>query len=363
MTTSPFELAFYADWQTISIAAASISIVIAAMLIMLSRLFSLRNLEQIAKTEFSYAASTVLIVIMVVGLVTFGERLLASGESSVARCLYLSAFQCDCEIPFTFPEQQTLIDWMLLYMQTPASCVQKFMEVLYFLSIPVEAIASVYMEVFMSEHASGFGMKWVAERITNTTQSLSFYMYMYYLLAHTMNFVKYYAGFFFSIGVALRAFPPTRGAGAYLMAISFGLYFVFPLTYILIATMSLPHAQSDILAPEGAIAGGGPTCTPAQDGSFRYLCVLPEVTNMSTYACGGAEDGRVMEMKDVLRSNEESLQDMFSFRIGDFVRHLISAICVFPVVALVILLTFVLNTSNLFGGNIPEIGRGLVKLI
>ena len=55
MTTSPFELAFYADWETISIAAASISIVISAMLIMLSRLFSLRNLEQIAKTEFSYA--------------------------------------------------------------------------------------------------------------------------------------------------------------------------------------------------------------------------------------------------------------------------------------------------------------------
>ena len=42
---------------------------------------------------------------------------------------------------------------------------------------------------------------------------------------------------------------------------------------------------------------------------------------------------------------------------------LVSAICVFPIIALVILLTFVLNTTNLFGGNIPEIGRGLVKLI
>jgi hypothetical protein len=32
-------------------------------------------------------------------------------------------------------------------------------------------------------------------------------------------------------------------------------------------------------------------------------------------------------------------------------------------IALVILMTFVLNATNLFGGNIPEIGRGLVKLI
>jgi len=359
-----FETSFYVDWGTLSIAAASISVVGASILIMLSRLFSLRNLEQIAKTEFAFAASTVLIVLMVVAFIAFGEGLLASGENSVARCLYLSTFQCDCDIPVTFPNQNTLIDWMKLYLQAPASCVQDFMGVLYALSIPVEAVASIYLEIFMSEHASGFAVKWIAERITNTTQSLSFYMYMYYLMVHILNFVEYFGGFFFSIGVVLRAFPPTRGAGAYLMAISFGLYFVFPLSYILIATMSLPHAQSEILRPEGNIRpDGGPECVPAEDGSFRYLCALPSVTNMSTYACGGATVGRAFQMTDVLRSNEDALKDMFHFRIADFARHLVSAICIFPVVALVILLTFVLNTTNLFGGNIPEIGRGLVKLI
>ena len=354
-----FESSFYGDWSTIAIAAAAISVIGASMLIMISRLFGLRNLEQIAKTEFIYAASTVMIVIMVEGLIVYGEPILAGGSNSVARALYLSALQCPPDATVAFPEQQTLIDWMKLYLQTPTECVQDFMNVLYSLSVPVEGMASVYMEIFMAEQASGFGVKWIGERITNTTQSLAFYMYIYYLLIHILNFVKYYAGFFFSIGVALRAFPPTRGTGAYLMAISFGLYFVFPFAYILIATMSLPHASSEIV-----VAGTGTTsCVPNPSGSFDYTCSLPAVTNASSYQCGGANSGTVTDYANVLRENSASLEQMLTIHVTDFIKHLVSAICIFPLIALVILLTFVLNTTNLFGGNIPEIGRGLVKLI
>jgi hypothetical protein len=354
-----FEGSFYGDWTTISIAAAAISVIGASILIMLSRLFGLRNLEQIAKTEFIYAASTVLIVMMVAGFITYGEPILAGGGSSVARSLYLSSLQCPPDATVAFPQQTTLIDWMKLYLQTPTECVQQFMNVLYAIAIPVDALATFYMEIFMSEQASGYGVKWLSERIANTTKSLAFYMYIYYLLMHILNFVKYYAGFFFSIGVALRAFPPTRGVGAYLMAVSFGLYFVFPLAYILLATMALPHAASEIVVPEG----GGSSCVPNPDGSFEYTCSLPAVTDPQTYQCGGANSGRVAEYTDVLRENAASLEEMMTVHVTDFSKHLVSAICIFPLVALVVLITFVLNTTNLFGGNIPEIGRGLVKLI
>lgn len=349
-----FVTSFYGGWETIAIAAAALAVIGSSMLIMLSRLFGLRNLEQIAKNEFVYAASTVFIVIMITALVAEGERLLASGDSSVVRSMYLSAFKCQ-QAGVVF-QQETLIDWMKLYLATPTKCVQQFMMVLYGLSVPVEGMASVYMEIFMSEHASGFGVKWIAERITNTTQSLSFYMYIYYLLVHILNFVKYYAGFFFSIGVALRAFPPTRGAGAYLMAISFGLYFVFPLAYILIATMSLPHAQSDVI-------GTGCDRIPASDPDEVYPCALPQVASPESYQCTGASWSSLADFESRINENKEILEQLLTVRITGFVRHLISAICIFPMVALILLLTFVLNTTNLFGGNIPEIGRGLVKLI
>jgi hypothetical protein len=286
---------FYNDWTTISVAAAALSIVGSAMLIMLSRLFDLRNLEQIAKTEFVYAASTVLIVIVVAqGIIGYGEWYLANGSSSVVRAMYLSSFGCPPSTSVSF-QQATLIDWMSLYMKTSTLCVQRFMEIAYWLSVSIEACTSIYMEIFMSEHASGFMCKPAAERIGNVTQSFTFYIYVYFLLTHILNFIKYYAGFFFSIGVALRAFPPTRGAGAYLMAMAFGLYFVLPLSYILVATTSLPYVQSDMLrAPSCSALGTSPSAT---------MCALPQVASAETYQCEGAAVTNAFNIPGRLRSS------------------------------------------------------------
>ena len=357
-----FTGSFYDDWRTISVGAAALSIIGSVALIMLSRLFSLRTLEQVAKTEFVFAASTVLIVIMTLGIIGLAEPRLGGPDNSLAKSLYIMSLggQCyDTAAPnfspvcsLSFTNQTTLIDWMKLYMETPTNCVQDFMKVLYAFEIPIAAMTSIYMEIFMSEHASGFGVKWIEERIMNAVTSLTFYMYMFYLLIHMFNFVKYYAGFFFSIGVAMRALPPTRGVGAYLMALSFGLYFVFPLSYILIATLGLPHAQSQMLTFDPAAAGG-----PA------YICSLPQIPDVESFGCGTADAGKMLEFRAELLANREELGTLISLQIGDLERNLIHSICIFPMIAFVILLTFVLNTTNLFGGNIPEIGRGLVKLI
>lgn len=353
---SYFTPSFYADWRTISIGVAAIAVLGSAGLIMLSRILSLKNLEQVAKSEFVYAASTVLIVVMTVAMIQLAEPMLGGPSNSLARTLYLSAFGQLSTLPATPTVDgqpvETLIDWMKLYMATPTNCVQQFMDVLYGLEVPVGAVTSVYMEIFMSEHASGFGMKWVEERIMNATQSFAFYMYIFFLIAHSMNFVKYYAGFFFSIGVILRSFPPTRGGGAYVMALSFGLYFVFPLTYILIATLGLPHVQSNLL-----------TFDPTAGGTGAYVCSLPQPVDMRPWQCGTADTGKMMEFSELIKANREQLSSVLSVELIDFEKHLVNSICVFPFVAFVVLLTFVLNTTSLFGGNIPEIGRGLVKLI
>ena len=363
--TSGFTTSFYADWQTISIAAAALSVLISAMMIMISRLFSLRSLEQVAKTEFVYAASTVLIVIMVVGVIQVAEPRLAGGSGSLVESLYLGNFQISCTDPAysgssvcsgtVFAGQQTLIDWMKLYLETPTRCVQRFMQVLYWLEVPIAAGTSIYMEIFMSEHASGFGLKWIEERIMNAVSSMTFYMYAFYMMVHMLNFIKFYAGFFFSIGVALRAFPPSRGTGAYLMAISFGLYFVFPLAYVTIASFSLPHVQSSIVNLDQANTTAS---------GLAYACSLPAIPpDVQSYACGAADAGHFLELRNLLQVNSETLSNMLRFQLPDFERNLVHSICIFPMMAFVVLLTFVLNATNLFGGNIPEIGRGLVKLI
>ncbi len=349
----------YTDWKAISIGVAVLSIVVCVMLIMLSRLFSLRNLEQVAKTEFVYAVSTVVIVIMVLTLIGVVEDQLTA-PGGVANCLYLTSFGQPCtsgtqiqdpDNPGSFLKTDTLIDWMNLYMSAPAHCVPQFMRLLYTLEIPVGAMTSVYMEIFMSEQASGFGLKWVEERIMNAVQSFTFYMYIFYLLGHLFEFIKFYAGFFFSIGVALRAFPPTRGAGAYVMALSFGLYFVFPLSYVVIATLFMPHAASDIVSIQNT------------GGSFQELCVLPTAPDVSMLNCGASDVGNAFILPSIISSAQDTLTQVLTVQIDGLGKHMVYVICIFPLIAFTILLTFVLNTTTLFGGNIPEIGRGIVKLI
>jgi hypothetical protein len=350
---------FYTDWIAISIAISALSVVACTMLIMLSRIFGLRTLEQVAKSEFVYAASTVFIVMTIGAIIGVVEPVLSQPSGSMASCMYAislnptltgSCTEVKFSNPSGAPLPSTLIDWMKKYMEAPAKCVQRTMNVLYTLEIPIGVMTSIYMEIFMSEHASGFGVKWLEERIINTAQSLSFYMYVYYIIVHMFNFVKYYAGFFFSIGVVLRAFPPTRGAGAYVMALAFGLYFIFPLAYITSATVFLPHVKSDVVNPSAT--------------NVQYACILPDASDLTMLECGvGSVSGRATQHVNAVKANYPKLIDMLTIQVDSLSKHIVFAICIFPLIAFTVLLTFVLNATSLFGGNIPEIGRGLVKLI
>jgi hypothetical protein len=360
MTQAPF-FNFVFNWETLSVLAAGLSIIISISLIMFSRLFDLRELEQTAKKEFVFAASTVFIVLFVILMLSFGDEIL----TKVGRQMYIDTITyCHPDAPaevcnnigkirLLAAKEETMIDLMLLYMEGPAKCTQDFLDVLYIISIPVEACASLFMEIFMSEHMSCFGFKFVAERITNTTQMMTFYMFAYFLLVHILNFVKFYAGYFFVLGVVLRAAPPTRGAGAYLMALSVGLYFVLPFSYILISTVSLIHSNTGFIQAEGVDSAGT---------GISWICAKPALGSVEGLSCGTESIEKQFEYRAWLKANDANI---FTFinDLHDILLHIASVICVFPLVAMVIFFTFVLNTTNLFGGNIPEIGRGLVRLI
>lgn len=364
-----FEAALYDDWMALSITVAAIAVIISAMLIVLSRMFALKSLEQAAKAELIFAISTVVIVTMTAFLIMTGESVLVgSGEDvGVLKAMYLASLGCSESSPIVLPEQ-TVIDVVELYMKPPKDCAVSMMDTLYILSIPVEASASVYTEVFMSEVLSGFGMKPVAERIRNTATMLIFYLYVYYILIYVLKFIKYFAGFFFSIGVILRAFPPTRGAGAYLMAAAVGFYFIFPLTYVMFATISMPHAwESTELTSYTGAAGGDAYCSEEmRKGHFDEICSVPELTELREASCGSGDWQWVNQVTVMLRANRDKIISLFDADVGTITslfKRLINSICVVPIVALVVTMTFILNGTNLFGGNIPEIGRGLVKLI
>lgn len=164
----------------------------------------------------------------------------------------------------------------------------------------------------------------------------------------------------------MRAFPPTRGAGAYVMALMIGLYFIFPLSYILMMTISAPHVQAQIIVPQNQVAPGG-SCAqpPGASGNFRYVCAMPRVTDPhdTGLACQSLSTRSAFTIWHRIAALSDALFTLFTFTLNELFNHLANAVCIFPSIAVLVTLTVVLNTTGLFGGNIPEIGRGLIKLI
>ena len=338
-------------WEGIAIVASVLSVIVAAIVFMLSKVFDLRNLEQAAKSELVYAISTVFIVMLLVGIVTGGEKVLISIST---RLYEFSVGLAPGQI--TFPADYRLTDVMILYMDPAASCARTLMRTLYVLSIPIEAGQSVYMEIFMSEHAGGFGFKILAERIKNTTELTQFYMFVYYLLIHISKFIGAYGLFILSMGVILRAFPPTRGAGGYVMALAIGLYFVFPFMYIVSSAISLPVIKPGFV--------DNPSLTSASFASARhveYVCNLPSLTDVGY--CGFSNPSKAFEVTSWIKSCRDEIDTVNNLFSPAIMKQLSVSICFLPMICMVIVFSFVLSTTTLFGGNIPEIGRGLIKLI
>ncbi|MDO8554270.1 MAG: hypothetical protein Q7S22_05660 [Candidatus Micrarchaeota archaeon] len=346
---------YVVGWEGIAISVSMVAIIASAIVYMFSKVFDLKNLEQTAKTELIYAISTVFIVLMLITFVTGGESMLVS----IATNLYATSVGL---LPgqIVFPPGTHLTDIMIMYMDPAAACARTLMRSLYVASIPVEAGTSVYMEIFMSEHASGFGFKILAERIKNATELTQFYMFFYYLLIHISKFIGSYGLFILSLGVILRAFPPTRGAGGYVMALSLGLYFIFPFTYIISSAISLPVIRPSFMG-QPTLADPTAVSNSITHNPVAYVCALPALEEVQY--CGYANPSKVYEVNSWINAYRGDIDSLTNVLSPAILKQLTVSVCFLPMISMVIVFSFVLSTTSLLGGNIPEIGRGLIKLI
>ena len=317
----------FIDWAPSIILATLVPIFAAILVFMLARIFESKHLDQAARTELVFAGSTVFIVIVMLVALTPAEIMLVSVGNSLMK-----------EATGTSVTYTNLIDIAKATIQPQAECMRQKMGELYYVSTFFEMSSTVYIEAFMSEVSSGFIYKAFTERINNTTNILTFYTYIYYLMIHIMNFMKYTAlGLFLPIGIILRTFPPTRGAGAYVMAFSIGLYFVFPLSYLMMNLIPLDYTAN---------AG----------------CNIAEITEETPSSAGFMDPSKPKEAESWVKRHMKETGDLLSI-MDNYVRKLTVSLCLVPIMAMVITLSFVLSGTSLFGGNIPEVGRGLVKLI
>ena len=134
----------------------------------------------------------------------------------------------------------------------------------------------------------------------------------------------------------LRAFPITRGAGGLITAFALGFGFVFPMTYVLTIAM-----MSDINS----------ACT-------RTTVMAPKINADPCFNNRGAIDAIRLE----LGSKKGEIAQFGDSAIGLLSLMYIEAFF-YPLIALIVTFTFIRQTGALFGADLAEIGRGIVKII
>lgn len=322
------------DWQVISLLIVLLSFMLSAVAIMLSRLFQNKTLEQWAKMEMVFAFSTFLLVVFFIVLFEFGQALMVDGMEQVIAANYRQQgiiIDFDAMFPMRDP---TVLGLSELYMDNVYSCLKDVSVKTFKTSAFFFVAESVTKDAFMGDTQTGWPLKTITQTAMNILNYSVFTAFLYLVFLHILKFISAMAfPLFFPVGIILRAFPPTRGAGAYVLAFVAGLYFIYPAAYLLVANMTLDP----------------------------FYCSMPdpiEPPNM----CNVASPGRAEAI--LLRADAEAKEALSKLeKYRNAIAGIFINLCCLPFLAMVITMSFILSSTNLLGANLPEVGRGFVKLI
>ncbi len=344
------------DWMLLSFLVVMLSASISAVMIMVSRLLSLPAVEQWAKAELVFSLSTAFLVLFLIITVQFIEPLLVELTNSMT----ILNFGATGHIPaLPTGDGITLMDYSLAYMNSVFSCIKYMFKFLIKLNFPLEVAASFTVDVFMFDIVSGWVYKGPLQTVHILANYITFTLFIYYLFIHIMRFVQATAlSIFVPLGILLRQFPPTRGAGAFVIAFSLGFYLIFPFSYILVTnvvpqTMACPMLP-DFEGLESMSTQGIANPNKAFDvllwTDAHQSGFMGTISGVSSYLAGFNLDPL------------GAIPDAVEFTSGRAAGFSIN-LCCLPFLAMIITLSFILSTTNLFGANLPEIGRGFIKLI
>ena len=170
------------------------------------------------------------------------------------------------------------------------------------------------------------------------TGHVQYLLLLHYIQIRFLSIIKYVMPLLIQIGLVLRVFPHSRGAGGLLMAIGFGFFIIYPISIAMLMT-SLPSPSH----------------------SFCTGFTPPPLLDMSSVSCVQTP-GDLMQVKMDLAASQSATGGLIT-QLETFLPVFYLQGMFLPLVALIITFTFIRQTGALFGADLAEIGRGLIKLI
>ena len=170
------------------------------------------------------------------------------------------------------------------------------------------------------------------------TGHVQYLLLLHYIQIRFLSLIKYVMPLLIQMGLVLRVFPFSRGAGGLLMAIGFGFFVIYPISIAMLMTL-----------------------LPSPSSSFCTGFSPPPLLDMSSLNCVQTP-GDLMQVKMDIAASQGGVGSLIS-QLETFLPVFYLQGMFLPLVALTITFTFIRQTGAIFGADLAEIGRGLIKLI
>jgi hypothetical protein len=318
-------------WEVLALIAVLISFSFSAISYMIAKLFQSEDIEKLAKAEFMYAVSTVILIAFLIIIVD----ILATKSSELV--LILSR------------NNQNLYN---LISSNPSP----FIATEYYLNASLFCLISRYQEAFCLDIGPATASSILSTSWHNAlVRVMSDFTYLIYLFFFQKNLLSFINDtmlvIVLPIGIVIRGFPFVRSVGNTLIAVAIGLYFVYPISYsLLMAILS----QSNIVTSNCFINYNVITFYAAISNYASLPCLSPILKEV-------VQDASLFYTK--AKSQDYNLISAFVDTSKQLIGEIIMFAVVFPFVAATLTYTFIKSFAVFLNVDAQDMLEGLVKLI
>ncbi len=327
-------------WVPVSLTAVMIMFFTVVLAYMMSYAFNLLDLKRWAKAEFQQALASIILIGLIFGTVTaedavikqsYGVQYIQGLTESVAAGIAAPGLQGGKVSPFdvAFAQLRAMTDCAEKY-YLEAYDVIEGKEVFFTFGLRI-GLLGITLDI-------GYIIKFIAMIMSWMELNQAYYnannlTWLALATYFQMNFLSWVESSAFTVflplGIVLRIFPFTRGAGATLMAIAIGLYLVYPLMMVIMYTMVDP--------PKG--------------------CEVPKMEKEAEQICA-SDPGAFMQLQKRVTSQQSKL----TAGASNTAKMIIYAYF-FPLVNIIVTIAFIRTIAGFLGADIAEIGKGIFKLV
>jgi len=335
------------QWYTLGIAASMTVITVYALLYALGHAFRMAELERHSKSEILNAIATALMVlffIFVVGqMEEFSLRYFLGCQGGIGAQLVCPSFKC-AGTDVSIDELKNSISLLQCRMSEKAQAFSDLQGELTSSAVSLNPFSvfnrlNFYVSIIGIPIFSGMWISpWFNE--AEIYRLLNAFLTNMLIGINAMIVVGDYVkanmlSFFLPLGMILRSTPFTRGIGAFFMALAIGMYFVFPVLYII----TDPGFVKPAYNPATSVVSGTPLCYP----TFSSVSYSVHSSISSGQSSGGTQ-----------LSLSQLRTDLASIYVSILLQ---------PFVVFAMTIVFVRYLTYIFGGEPADILRATAKVI